>query len=105
MHLTEAYLEPSRTSSMEMLCKNSEQLKTVDYFRKKAPSQMLDRVLNTPLSRTFHRRLRLLVVSFSHSSGLAFTEQKCSFPSGILLVNRNKSIFFWGFVYSYKRSI
>lgn len=50
MHLTEAYLEPSRTSSMEMLCKNSEQLKTVDYFRKKAPSQMLDRVLNTPLS-------------------------------------------------------
>ena len=39
---SEAYLEPSRTSAMELQAANN--------FRKKAPSWMLGRVLNTPLS-------------------------------------------------------
>ena len=34
----EAYLEPSRTSTMELFCENSERFKAVNYIRKKAPS-------------------------------------------------------------------
>ena len=34
----EAYLERSRTSMMELFCENSQQLKVVNYFGKKAPS-------------------------------------------------------------------
>ena len=33
--ITEAYLDPSRKSTMELFCKNSQRLKTVKYFRKK----------------------------------------------------------------------
>ena len=33
----EAYLEPSRTSTMKLFCKYSERLKAVNYFRKNAP--------------------------------------------------------------------
>ena len=34
----EAYLELSQTSTMELFCKISQRLLTVNYFRKKAPS-------------------------------------------------------------------
>ena len=34
----EEYLVPSQTSKMEPICENSEQLKVINYFRKKAPS-------------------------------------------------------------------
>ena len=47
---TEACLEPSRTSTMELFCKNSERFVAINYFRKNIPSQMFDRVLNTPLA-------------------------------------------------------
>ena len=43
-----AYLEPSWTSPMELLCENSWHLKTVNSFRNKAPSYIFDWVLNTP---------------------------------------------------------
>ena len=46
----EAYLEPSRKSTNKLLFENSWQLLTVNYFPKKAPSQMFDSVLNTPLN-------------------------------------------------------
>ena len=42
---SEAYLEPSRTSTMELFQKQL----TINCFRKKAPSNMFDWVLNTPL--------------------------------------------------------
>ena len=45
-----AYLEPIRRSTMEHFCKNNQQLKAVNNFRKSASFQMFDRVLNTPLS-------------------------------------------------------
>ena len=35
---SEAYLEPSRTSAMNLFCENSERLKAAHYFRRKAPS-------------------------------------------------------------------
>ena len=35
---TEAYLEPSQTSTMELFYENIERLLAVNYFRKKAPS-------------------------------------------------------------------
>ena len=40
------YLELSRTSMMERFCDNSSQFLAVNYFRKNAPSQMFDWVLN-----------------------------------------------------------
>ena len=46
---TEAYLEPSRTSTVEVLCENSERILAVNYFHKKAAPQIFDWVLNTPL--------------------------------------------------------
>ena len=33
---SEAYLEPSRTSTTKLFCENNSRLKTVNYFRKKA---------------------------------------------------------------------
>ena len=45
----EVYLEPSLISTVEVFCENSEQFLGVNYLRKKAPLQMFDRILNTPL--------------------------------------------------------
>ena len=42
---TEAYLEPSRTSTMEFFCENSWRLKPVNYFRKRGQSYVLHLVL------------------------------------------------------------
>ena len=53
---SEAYLEPSRTSTTELLCENSYGLKSVNYFRKKALSQIFDWVLNTPLNVLLTRK-------------------------------------------------
>ena len=46
---TEVDLEPSRTFMMELFCKDSQQLITINYFCKNAPSQMFHWVLNMPL--------------------------------------------------------
>ena len=48
--ISEVYLEPCRTFTMELFCKNSQRLKVVKYFRKKAPVYMFDECLR--LSRT-----------------------------------------------------
>lgn len=42
--VTDAYLRPCKTSMMEVL--------TVNYFRKKASSQMFESILNKPLSQS-----------------------------------------------------
>ena len=47
--ILEAYLEPSRTSMMKLFCKNIERLLNINYFLKKAPSQVFEWVLNTSL--------------------------------------------------------
>ena len=47
--MSEAYLDPSETSTIVYLYENSYWLLAVYYVRKKAPSQMFDWVLNTPL--------------------------------------------------------
>ena len=44
---SEAYLKPSQD---ERFCGNSQHLKAVNYFRRKAPPWLVDWVLNTPLS-------------------------------------------------------
>ena len=46
--LIEVCLEPIKTSTTEVFCENSQRLLDVNYFRKKAPSSMLDWVLHTP---------------------------------------------------------
>ena len=43
-------LEPSRTFTMELFCGNNSRLKASNYFHKKAPSQMFNWILQTPLS-------------------------------------------------------
>ena len=35
---TEAYLDPTRTSTIELFCKNSQRLLARNYFHKKDPS-------------------------------------------------------------------
>ena len=45
---SEAKLQPSQTFMAEHFCKNSQWLKVVDYFRRKAPSQMFVSAFNTP---------------------------------------------------------
>ena len=42
LQVSEVYLEPSQTSTMELFCENSWRLLAVNYFQKKAPSQMFD---------------------------------------------------------------
>ena len=47
---SEVYLEPSRTSVMEVFCENSYcSFKLLTIFAKKAPSLISDKVLNAPL--------------------------------------------------------
>ena len=46
---TDVYKGPCQTSTRECLCESCYMLKVVNYFRKKATSQMFDRVLNTTL--------------------------------------------------------
>ena len=47
----EEYLEPSQTSMMECFSASNKWLKSVNYFRNKAPLLMFDWVLNTPPTR------------------------------------------------------
>ena len=51
----ETYLEPTRTFPMEFFCENSKRLKTVNYFRKKAPSQMFDWAPNTTMGESLKK--------------------------------------------------
>ena len=48
-HVSEAYFEPSRTSTMELSVENDKRLKAANYFHKKAPSWMFDWALNMAL--------------------------------------------------------
>ena len=49
---SEAHLESSRTSEVELYCRNSQRIKAVGYFRRRAPSWMFDRILNATLPFT-----------------------------------------------------
>ena len=86
----EAYLEPSPASTTEFFCINSLQLLVVNYFRKKAPTQMFDQVLNTllipmylmaPVFSTKMRTLKNLIKKFS-SLCQWFTANKLSIHFG-----------------------
>ena len=48
LQLLEAYLEPYQRSMMELFCESSSRNSTVNQFHKPAPSQIFDKVLNTP---------------------------------------------------------
>ena len=50
MVMPEAYLESSRTYTMELFCENSSRFLAVNYFRKNAPLQIFHWVLNMPLN-------------------------------------------------------
>ena len=60
--MSEAYLECSQKSKVECFCKNGEQLLAVNYFCKKAPSQIFHWVLNR-LQKICLRRIQNLVKS------------------------------------------
>ena len=47
--IAEVYLKPCQTSVIDVFCGNSKRLKAVIYFCKKAPSKIIDGVLNTLL--------------------------------------------------------
>ena len=46
---SQAYSEPLQISKRECFCVNNLQIKVVNWIRKSTPSQMFERVLNTPL--------------------------------------------------------
>ena len=46
----EPHLELSRISTTKVFCENSEGLSAINYFRKKARSQISNRFVNTPLT-------------------------------------------------------
>ena len=59
-----AHLESSRTSAIELFCGNSQSIKTVGYFRRRAPSWMFDRILNATLpSNSLHLHQKLTTFS------------------------------------------
>ena len=45
-------MEYSGTSALELYCGNSQRIKAIGYFRRRAPSWMFDRILNAPLPFT-----------------------------------------------------
>ena len=49
---SEAQMESSRTSAVELYCGNRQRIKAVCYFRRGAPSWMFDRILNATLPFT-----------------------------------------------------
>ena len=50
---SEAHMESSRTSAVELYCGNSQRIKAVGYFRRRAPSWMFDRILNATLPNNY----------------------------------------------------
>ena len=67
--ILEAYFESSRTSTMELFCKNSERSLAANYFRKKALLKIIDWVLNQPLNtiRSFFpnvSKVKLMIFNF-----------------------------------------
>ena len=47
-HWTKSHLKSCQTSTMELFYKKSQWPKDIDYFRRKAPLQMLEWILNAP---------------------------------------------------------
>ena len=49
LYFETSHTEPGRTIAVELFCRNSQRVKAVDYFRKRAPSWMFGRILNAIL--------------------------------------------------------
>ena len=49
LYLETSHSESGQTTVMEPFCDNDQRVKAVDYFRKRAPSWMFDRILNATL--------------------------------------------------------
>ena len=60
----EEYLKRSQTSTMELFCKNNQQLSAVNYFCEKVPSQIFDWVLNTLLLCVQYQQQNLVFVKY-----------------------------------------
>ena len=54
---SEAHLESSRTSAVELFCTNSQRVKAVGYFRRRAPSCIFDRMFGRTLNATLPNNL------------------------------------------------
>ena len=50
---SQAHLESSQTSAVELFCGYSQRIKTVGYFRRKDPSWIFDRILNATLPNNY----------------------------------------------------
>ena len=51
---SEAYLKSSRTFEVELFCRNSQSVKVVGYFRRRASSLIFDSIPNATLSNSKH---------------------------------------------------
>ena len=81
--MAEVYFEPSQISATEPFCKNSSQLKDVNYLHKKATLQMIDGTLNTPLhevlgllhAKSFFQHF-IISQKYNHSLYRDFTQNR-----------------------------
>ena len=73
----QAYLELFQASRMKVLEKKVGVLLTVNYIAKKAPPQMFDRILNTPLTCIFFFKL-LIFQTTMHLVPIFMKETSCS---------------------------
>ena len=55
----ESHLESCQTSMIELACENNQPLEDVDYFGKKSPLQLFDRILNVK----FHKIISFRIIS------------------------------------------
>ena len=58
---SEAHLESDQTSVVELFCGNSQRIKAVGYFPRRAPSWMFDRILTATLpNNSLHLQQKLV---------------------------------------------
>ena len=53
----EVHLESRRTSVVELFCRNNQRVKTVGYFRRRAPSCIFDSMFDRNLNATLQNNL------------------------------------------------
>ena len=49
LYFETSHLEPGRATAVELFCRNSQRVKTVGYFRRRALLWMFNRILNVTL--------------------------------------------------------
>ena len=91
----QTHLESSRKSAVELYCGNSQRIKAIGCFRRKAPSWMFDRILNATLPNNYlplHKKLASFPGMFCDIlRNVLWHSPKClkTFPGMFDVISRN----------------